>query len=197
MERVGRLEEGQNHLLERVGRLEEGHSRLEEGQNQLLERVGRLEESHRRLEESHNRLAEKFDLLLERVDRLEESHHRLEESHHRLEEKVDRLAESHYRLERKVDKIGGDVRMLMGDDYETHVATYVHRFLRREMGITAAVFSSQRDNSGLTRLLDEAELLGLIDPDDTDELDRADLVLTADGPTDYLVAEGLNHHPAE
>ena len=79
--------------------------------------------------------------------------------------------------------------MLMGDDYETHVATYVHRFLRREMGITAAVFSSQRDNSGLTRLLDEAELLGLIDPDDTDELDRADLVLTADGPTDYLVAE--------
>ena len=77
----------------------------------------------------------------------------------------------------------------MGEDYESHVATYVHRFLRRTLGINATVFSTQRDKSSLTNLLDEAESQGLIEPQDTDELEQADLVLTADGPTDYLLAE--------
>ena len=38
-------------------------------------------------------------------------------------------------------------------------------------------------------LLDEAETHGLLEPMETDELDRADMVLTTDGPTDYLLAE--------
>ena len=86
-------------------------------------------------------------------------------------------------------RIGGDVSRLTGNDYESHVAAYVHRTLRRSLGINATVFSSQRDKSSLTELLDEAESQGIIDPRDTDELDRTDLVLTADGPTDYLLAE--------
>ena len=52
---------------------------------------------------------------------------------------------------------GGDISRLRGTDYESHVATYVHRFLRRSLGINASVFSTQRDKSALTGLLDEAE----------------------------------------
>ena len=88
-----------------------------------------------------------------------------------------------------VAKLGGDVSNLRGTGYESHVAARVHRHLRRDLGITATVFSTQRHLSALTTLLDEAEISGLIDPSDTDELDLADLILTADGPTDYLLAE--------
>ena len=85
--------------------------------------------------------------------------------------------------------MSGDISRIRGTDYESHVATYVHRFLRRNLGINATVLSTQRDKSALTGLLDEAETQGNIQAQETDELDKADLVLTADGPTDYLLAE--------
>ena len=85
--------------------------------------------------------------------------------------------------------MGGTVSRLIGEDYESHVATYVHRFLSRNSGINASVFSTQRDKSALTGLLDEAEKQGVIEAEETDELDKADLILTTDGPTDYILAE--------
>ena len=56
---------------------------------------------------------------------------------------------------------------------------------RRNLGINASVLADQSDRSALTSILDEAEAQGLIDAQATDELDKADLVLTAD----YLLAE--------
>ncbi len=123
--------------------------------------------------------------LLEVPVRLE----RMEGDIDTLKEDVSTLKEDVGTLKVVVGRIGGNVSRLMGEDYESHVATYVHRFLRRTLGINATVFSTQRDKSSLTNLLDEAESQGLIEPQDTDELDQADLVLTADGPTDYLLAE--------
>ena len=38
-------------------------------------------------------------------------------------------------------------------------------------------------------LLDDAETRGNINADETDELDKTDLILTADGPTAYILAE--------
>ena len=107
-----------------------------------------------------------------------------------LKEDVGALKEGQVRLEQRVDRIGGDVSRLTGDDYESHVAGLIHRFLRRERGISAAVFSTQREKSALRSLLDEAEPRGLIQAWETDDLDRADLVLAvAGGPADYLLAE--------
>ena len=51
------------------------------------------------------------------------------------------------------------------------------------------MFSTQSDKSALTGLLDEAEKQGVIEAEETDELDKADLILTTDGPTDYILAE--------
>ena len=115
---------------------------------------------------------------------------RLEEGQARLEEGQARLEERQARLEERVDRIGGDVSRLTGSDYESHVAGLIHRFLRREKGISATVFSTQREKSALRALLDEAETQGLIQAWETDDLDHADLVLTtAGGPADYLLAE--------
>ena len=158
-----------------IGALKEGQTRLEEGQARLEVRVDRLDEKVDQLDEKVDRLDKKVDQLDKKVDQ--------------LDGKVDQLEGRFDQLEMKVDKIGGDVSRLTGADYESHVATYVHRFLRRGLGINATVFSTQRDKSDLTRLLDGAESRGLIEPKDTDELDKADLILSADSPTDYLLAE--------
>ena len=137
--------------------------------------IGALKEGQERLEESVDRLDEKVSQLGEKVSQ--------------LGEKVSGLEQKFDGLERQVGRIGGDVSRLTGADYESHVAAYVHRFLRRNLGMDAAVFSTQQDKSALTRLLDDAESEGLIETRETDELDKADLVLTAGGPTDYLLAE--------
>ena len=101
-----------------------------------------------------------------------------------------RLEDGQVRLEERVGRIGGDVSRLTGNDYESHVAGLIYRFLRRERGITATVFSTQREKSDLRALIDAAEIQGLIQAWETDDLDHADLVLsTAGGPTDYLLAE--------
>ena len=51
------------------------------------------------------------------------------------------------------------------------------------------MFSSQRNQTALATLLDDAETRGNINADETDELDKTDLILTADGPTGYILAE--------
>ena len=85
--------------------------------------------------------------------------------------------------------------MLKGSDYESHVARLANRFLRRQLGVAATVFSSQRNQAALATLLDDAETRGNInadetdETDETDELDETDLILTTDGPTDYILAE--------
>ena len=151
--------------------------------------IGALKEGQERLEESVDRLDEKVSQLGEKVSGLEQKFDGLEQKFDGLEQKFDGLEQKFDGLERQVGRIGGDVSRLTGADYESHVAAYVHRFLRRNLGMDAAVFSTQQDKSALTRLLDDAESEGLIETRETDELDKADLVLTAGGPTDYLLAE--------
>ena len=152
----------------RLDRIEGDIGILKEGQARLEERVGTIETD---------------------VGTIKEDVSALKEGQARLEGGQARLEEGQARLEERVDRIGGDVSRLTGADYESHVAIYIPRFLRRNLGMKATVFATQRDNAALTRLLDDAESQGLIRPEDTDEVDQADLVLTADGPTDYLLAE--------
>ena len=107
----------------------------------------------------------------------------------RIETDVSTLKENLTTLTNTVNRIGGDVSMLKGSDYESHVARLANRFLRRQLGAATTIFSSQRNRAALATLLDDAETQGNIDADETDELDKTDLILTADGPTDYILAE--------
>ena len=124
-----------------------------------------------------------------RLERIEEDVGTLKEDVGTLKESVGRMDGDIGSFKEDLSRMGDDISWILGTDYESHVATYVHRFLRRSLGINAKVFATQREKSALTGLLDEAEAQGMIGARETDELDKADLVLTTDGPTDYLLAE--------
>ena len=77
----------------------------------------------------------------------------------------------------------------MGSDYESHVATYIHRSLRRELKINATVLSTQKNRQPLIELLDRAEGQGNITPEDNDKLNDVDIVLTVDDSDEYILGE--------
>ena len=81
----------------------------------------------------------------------------------RIETDVSTLKENLTTLTNTVNRIGGDVSMLKGSDYESHVARLANRFLRRQLGVAATIFSSQRNRAALATLLDDAETQGNID----------------------------------
>ena len=124
-----------------------------------------------------------------RLQRIETDVSTLKDNLSSLTTTVNRIEDNVSTLTTTVNKMGGDVSMLKGSDYESHVARLASRFLHRQLGIAATVFSSQRNQAALATLLGDAEKQGTIDADETDELDKTDLILTADGPTDYILAE--------
>ena len=77
----------------------------------------------------------------------------------------------------------------MGSDYESHVAAYIHRSLRRELKINATVLSTQKNRQPLIELLDRAEGQGNITPEDNDKLNDVDIVLTVDDGDEYILGE--------
>ena len=199
-------------IEEDITGLKKGQDRLEEKVDGLGQKVDRLEEKHDRLEIwpetpilpkqsfSYRRLSVKQSVLkrntcsimpyMTGIRLLGIAQNPADGFPARLlEAKVDSMSDDIDTLKDNVGRMGGDVSRLTGTDYESHVATYVHRFLRRSLGINATAFSTQRDKSALTALLDEAEAHGIIDAQETDDLNLADLVLTSDGPTDYILAE--------
>ena len=60
----------------------------------------------------------------------------------RIEADVSTLKDNLTTLTTTVNRIGGDVSMLKGSDYESHVARLANRFLRRQLGVAATVFSA-------------------------------------------------------
>ena len=124
-----------------------------------------------------------------RLQRIETDVSTLKDNLSSLTTTVNRIEDNVSTLTTTVNKMGGDVSMLKGSDYESHVARLASRFLHRQLGIAATVFSSQRNQAALATLLDDAEKRGTIDADETDALDKTDLILTADGPSDYILAE--------
>ncbi len=121
-----------------------------------------------------------------RLQRIETDVSTLKDNLSSLTTTVNRIEDNVSTLTTTVNKMGGDVSMLKGSDYESHVARLASRFLHRQLGIAATVFSSQRNQAALATLLDDAEKQGTIDADETD---KTDLILTTDGPTDYILAE--------
>ena len=186
---INTLKEGQTRLEGDINTLKEGQTRLEQDVNTLKEGQTRLEGDINTLKEGQTRLEQDVNTLKEGQTRLEQDVNTLKEGQTRLEGDVNTLKEGQTRLEQRVDRIGGDVSRLMGRDYESHVFTHIRRFLRRESGLNATVFSTEQNRLPLIMLLDQAETQGLITPQETDELVRTDLILTVDDSGDYILAE--------
>ena len=146
--------------------------------DELLQMPVRLE----RVEEDIGTIKGDVATLKEDVSTLKEGQARLEGDVGILKEDVSTLRED-------VARIGGNVSNLMGSDYESHVATYIHRSLRRELKINATVLSTQKNRQPLIELLDRAEGQGNITPEDNDKLNDVDIVLTVDDSDEYILGE--------
>ena len=163
---------------------------------QMPARLVRIEEDISTLKEDVSSLKEGQARLEEDVDSLKQGQARLEEGQARLEGDVKTLKEGQVQLTTEVREMrqelsttGRRVSNITGRDYEAHVAEFIHRHLRRNLATNASVFATQRDRINLTELLDQAEIQGRIQHEHTDNLNRADLVLTVDDSTEYVLAE--------
>ena len=153
--------------------------------DELLQMPVRLE----RVEEDIGTIKGDIATLKEDVSTLKEGQARLEGDVATLKEGQARLESGVGTLKEDVSRIGGNVSNLMGSDYESHVAAYIHRSLRRELKINATVLSTQKNRQPLIELLDRAEGQGNITPEDNDKLNDVDIVLTVDGGDEYILGE--------
>ena len=153
--------------------------------DELLQMPVRLE----RVEEDIGTIKGDVATLKEDVSTLKEGQARLEGDVATLKEGQARLESDVGTLKEDVSRIGGNVSNLMGSDYESHVAAYIHRSLRRELKINATVLSTQKNRQPLIELLDRAEGQGNITPEDNDKLNDVDIVLTVDGGDEYILGE--------
>ena len=153
--------------------------------DELLQMPVRIE----RVEEDIGTIKGDIATLKEDVSTLKEGQARLEGDVATLKEGQARLESDVGTLKEDVSRIGGNVSNLMGSDYESHVAAYIHRSLRRELKINATVLSTQKNRQPLIELLDRAEGQGNITPEDNDKLNDVDIVLTVDGGDEYILGE--------
>ena len=153
--------------------------------DELLQMPVRLE----RVEEDIGVIKGDVATLKEDVSTLKEGQARLESDVGTLKEGQARLESDVGTLKEDVSRIGGNVSNLMGSDYESHVAAYIHRSLRRELKINATVLSTQKNRQPLIELLDRAEGQGNITLEDNDKLNDVNIVLTVDDSDEYILGE--------
>ena len=106
-----------------------------------------------------------------------------------LQEQVNRLQLAVDDITGRVDRMSGTVSRLAGEDYESHVCNYAERFLRRQLGITATVWATQRNKATLTAMLNAAEIQRRLSAAEVDDLDKADLILESRAPDALVVVE--------
>ena len=155
---------------------------LQEQVNRLQATVDGLVGDMADLKENVGGLSERLDSLAENVETLTGRVDGLTDNVITLTGRMDSLTG-------RVDTMSGTVSRLAGEDYESHVCNYAERFLRRQLGINATVWATQRDKESLTSLLNAAEIEGRLSAAEVDELDEADLVLVSDTPDGHVVVE--------
>ena len=141
------------------------------------------------LQEQVNRLQETVDGLVRDMADLK---HNVETLTGRVDGLTDNVGTLTGRVDTitdRVDTISGTVSRLAGEDYESHVCSYADRFLRRQLGINATVWATQRNKEALKLLLNAAELDGRLSPAEVDDLDEADLIMVSDAPDGHVISE--------
>ena len=160
-----------------------------------IEREPALRDELRRhiLGEELLQLPAQFRVFLEAVADMRETLNRMEQRVNALEEGQHALRSDVSTLKTDVARIGGDVSRLAGTDYEAYASRLARRRIFSAMGISGAqIFSTARDPEPLRALADEALEAGALDERRANDMERADIVLTAnhpDGAAVYILGE--------
>jgi chromosome segregation ATPase len=110
---------------------------------------------------------------------------------------VAELKDTQDRMQATQDRMQGQLNNLTGTDYERKVARRAHRVARRhldlrQVNVVYGITVADRVSVNIHELLDQATESGAISDEESDELERTDLILTGltpAGESVYAVAE--------
>ena len=153
---------------ERLARLEEIVQRLIEAQAQFEQRLTRLEETVQRLAEAQAQFEQRLARLEEAQIRTEERLARLEEAYIRIAEEVRQLTEALRQMERRLEGIQSNQR---GRELEERYRTRPHRF-DSLVGDPEIVEPAE-----VARLLRAAREAGRLTPGEAYELGETDVIV--------------------
>ena len=166
----------------------------------FLEAVADMRETLNRMEKDVGTLKADVEALKEGQQAIRTDVEALKEGQQAIRTDVEALKEGQQAirtdvsgLQTNVARISGDVSRLAGTDYEAHASRLARRRILSAMGISGAqIFSTARNPEPLRALADEALDAGALDERRADDLERADIVLTAnqpDGTAIYILGE--------
>ena len=166
--------------------LKEGQQALRDDVSVLKTDVEGLKTDVEGLKEGQQALRDDVSVLKTDVEGLKTDVEGLKEGQQALRDDVSVLKTD-------VARIGGDVSRLAGTDYEAYASRLARRRISSVMGISRAqIFSTARNPEPLRILADEALETGALDERRANDLERADIVLTANQPDDtaiYILGE--------
>ena len=161
---------------------------LTETVNSLAETVAGLSETVAGLLETVAGLSETVAGLLETVEALTKDVEAIKAD-------LSSLTDSHEAMRRDLDRMGGHLSNLMGTDYESTVARYADRLVRRHLSFISPAVTARAKGANATLPLpvgDQAAEVGRISWDEADDLAFSDVIvaaLTEEGEDVFVVAE--------
>ena len=135
--------------------------------------------------------------LKDAQDRMQTDLERMQTSQDRMQASQDRMQVTQDRMQATQERMQGQLNNLTGTDYERKVARRAPRVARRhldlrQVNVVYGITVADRVSVNIHELLDQATGSGAISNEESDELERTDLILTGltpAGESVYAVAE--------
>lgn len=178
------------NTVERLDRVESDLAELKASQARLEASVQEIREIQARMEGDIAEL--KSDMAGVKADVAE-----LKGTQARMQTDLERMQTSQDRMQASQDRMQGQLNNLTGTDYERKVARRAPRVARRhldlrQVNVVYGITVADRVSVNIHELLDQATESGAISDEESDELERTDLILTGltpAGESVYAVAE--------
>lgn len=178
------------NTVERLDRVESDLAELKASQARLEASVQEIREIQARMEGDIAEL--KGDMAGVKADVAELKGGMVE-----VKADVAELKDTQDRMQATQDRMQGQLNNLTGTDYERKVARRAHRVARRhldlrQVNVVYGITVADRVSVNIHELLDQATESGAISDEESDELERTDLILTGltpAGESVYAVAE--------
>ena len=190
---VERLDRVESDLAE----LKASQARLEASVQEIREIQARMEGDIAELRDTQARMQATQDLMQTDLERMQTSQDRMQASQDKMQASQNRMQATQDRMQATQDRMQGQLNNLTGTDYERKVARRAHRVARRhldlrQVNVVYGITVADRVSVNIHELLDQATESGAISDEESDELERTDLILTGltpAGQSVYAVAE--------
>ena len=199
-----RLEASVQEIREIQARMEGDIAELKGGMVEVKADVAELKDAQDRMQTDLERMQTSQDRMQASQDQMQASQNRMQATQDRMQATQDRMQASQDsmqatqdRMQATQERMQGQLNNLTGTDYERKVARRAHRVARRhldlrQVNVVYGITVADRVSVNIHELLDQATESGAISDEESDELERTDLILTGltpAGESVYAVAE--------